>query len=716
MIWPGRRIFYAAVLALGVIATPAAAVAAQAVAETQRVNVPVLSAAPPMDGTLTGSWAEAATVALKYDGQYRRAAQDDTVVRVGLYGKSLYAAFVATQRGGVVASQHADGPGVLSDDACMVHLWPNGLQGFAYWFAANPNGARDQYSSENSAFAPTWAAAGKRTPSGYVTEFQIPLASMHAKYAQNWLAQFHRIVVSSNENLVWELEPEQSSYIDPRYGGTLIGLETKGAAPQPRLELYGLDAIASKAAGGSTSRLGADFSVPITGTTSIFGTAHPDFSNVEIDQQSIAPTTFARRFNEVRPFFTQAANAFNPFSGVNTPMSTLYTPTIPTFRGGYGLEGTQQTPLGTLSVAGFDALGYSRTDNAQVLSLSNPAQTLALNLQRVAVHDSAAGVTDLVNMGGLSYFNPHGHLLFFTNRGADSGSNVSDASGAVYQDAGASYLTNTSQFSFALQKMGAQFNPADGFANQPPGDPGLAGYTAVAQRRLNYSPTSRVRDVVAAVQTDRYHGSDGSVNQSDFSDQVQVDFKDLMTVRLFQGNSWLSVCQPVSGTQCGRAFLPFSASGLYVAYAQNTAHPSSVTYSDGAYYHGRLRSWQRIAGLPLTARMSLMLEADDTAYASHVAGEPDTKQWLERASVNYQFNASLSADLGARRIIGTNQPFAFNLFGPPAYENASNVSAAVHFFRGDNELYVVYGDPNSLATNPTLFVKLIRYIGAGKGS
>ena len=60
--------------------------------------------------------------------------------------------------------------------------------------------------------------------------------------------------------------------------------------------------------GGSTSRVGVDFSIPIAQTASFFGTFHPDYSNVELDQQSISPTVFQRTYSEVRPFFTQAAS------------------------------------------------------------------------------------------------------------------------------------------------------------------------------------------------------------------------------------------------------------------------------------------------------------------------------------------------------------------------------------------------------------------------
>jgi len=33
-----------------------------------------------------------------------------------------------------------------------------------------------------------------------------------------------------------------------------------------------------------------------------------------------------------------------------------------------------------------------------------------------------------------------------------------------------------------------------------------------------------------------------------------------------------------------------------------------------------------------------------------------------------------------------------------------------------DELYVVYGDPNNLATTPSFIVKLVHYFGADKGT
>jgi hypothetical protein len=703
------------------------------------LTVPLLPAAPPLDATLDGSWSAAAVVHLTYEATYHRPAPEDTTIRIGRYGSALYVAFEAQQREPMVASQVTDGPGVLTGDAVMVHIWPNGLNGFAYWYATNPFGARDQFSSENSGYAPPWLAFGHRTIHGYVAILKIPLSAMHVQKNATWRMQFHRMVVASSSNYVWELASEQASFVDARYAGHVVGLdETQATALHPRLQLYGLGEVASSAVGGSTSHVGADFSLPVTATASLFGTLHPDFSNVEIDQQSISPTEFARRFSEVRPFFAQAASNFGQQASVNAPMSVLYTPTIPTFSDGFGAEGRQ----GTISFGIFNAHGDGRDDDALALFASDPHQELTVGAQRVGVDTTstdASGFRDLVDEESIALFNPHGHLTSFANIASEKGTSVTAPGDAEYSDVGENFQTSTAQVAVALQKMGPQFAPADGYSNQPPGEPGIAGFTSFASKQINFSQTARVLDVAFSVNADRYHSPDGNVNQSDFADSARVDFKDLITLMGMQGVSSLQTCVPLSPSTCSQEFLPYNNGGYMAQYAANTSHPSTIMYLTGEYFHGRLDSWTRSFALPLAQRATLVLEADDTTYVSALAGEPDTKQWLDRASLNFQFNRSLSVDLGARRILGTTQPYAFaplgltsaftasvcrgnvNVFYPitagcTASDDATNLSAAFHFFRGQNELYVVYGNPSRLSTVPALYVKFIRYIGAGKGS
>src|SRR5579863_712122 len=178
---------------LSIVSVPPAARAVTTNA-APTLTVPLLSAAPPLDATLDGAWSGAAVIHLGYEATYHKPAVEDTTVRVGRYGGALFVAFEAKQHEPMTATQVTDGPGVLTGDAVMVHIWPNGLNGFAYWFATNPFGARDQYSSENSAYAPSWVAFGHKTDDGYVSILRIPLGAMHVQKNAGWRIQFHRMV------------------------------------------------------------------------------------------------------------------------------------------------------------------------------------------------------------------------------------------------------------------------------------------------------------------------------------------------------------------------------------------------------------------------------------------------------------------------------------------------------------------------------------------
>jgi hypothetical protein len=60
--------------------------------------------------------------------------------------------FDVPQREHILAVQRANEVGDTTDDEVYVDLWPNGVNGFYYQFAANPIGTHWQYSSENTAY------------------------------------------------------------------------------------------------------------------------------------------------------------------------------------------------------------------------------------------------------------------------------------------------------------------------------------------------------------------------------------------------------------------------------------------------------------------------------------------------------------------------------------------------------------------------------------
>ena len=438
---------------------------ARAADAVSSVTVPVLAAAPSMNGTIDDSWAKAATLSLDTDFTYRRPASEPTKVYVAQDGSFLDIAFAVTQSEPQTAAQETNSSSILSEDYVGVYLDPQGTTGISYGFFANPHGARYQTSSENTAYTPQWTAVGKPSAGGYTVTMRIPLDIIRSGGSTSWTAQFVRATVATNGLAVWAYSDRAHTATDPAFAGKLIGVGTQphaSARPKARVGIYGLGELTTQANGGNTSRVGADFSLPITPTASFVGTLHPDYSNVEIDQQTIAPTAFARQYSEVRPFFTQAASYYNQHISCSDCPLTLYTPAIPTFSQGYAVEGTQ----GRASFAAFDALGDGRDDNAEALNYNyeDPNAIYAVDFQRVGV--STSGLNDVTTTVSTGYLDQKSHFLSYLNAGEDRGTYVTDPAIGNYLEAGVGYVDATTTSVLNYQSIGAQFDPVDGYVAQ----------------------------------------------------------------------------------------------------------------------------------------------------------------------------------------------------------------------------------------------------------
>ena len=669
------------------------------------VAVPKLDTRPSLNGVVDDSWSKAAQVPVLFDFTYQRDGEPATAyLAQDLDG--LDVAFVVTQRTQITLSAETNGPGVANDDNVTVQLWPQGNSGFGYSFSANARGARYQTSGENSAYSPEWIAGAKQNAGGYVVTMHIPFRIIRSGGSTSWNVQLERVTQATNSTEVWEHAQGQRNAADRAFAGTLTGIAlsggTRAARPQPRLQIYVLGELTTRAFGGSTSRVGADLSMPVTPTSSLVASLHPDYSNVEIDQQTISPSVFARQFSEVRPFFTQVGNNFNnTFSCTNCP-TILYTPAIPTFRQGYAYEGTQ----GPLSFAAYDAVGFARTDSAQVLNFAenDPVKIESLSLQRVSVN--VPGFQDVTTSLYSGYEWQKTHLFVYFNGGWDRGTGVTQPGSGNYFEYGGGYVDKDSVYGFTLQTIGPQFQPADGFVSQA----NVAGPLLFANHTIRFAPKAELQDVKLSSFFAQQHDRSGNPAQNGENLQVNFDLRQQVTLHVFGGNFDYE-------TFDGQ-YLPFNQNGFYLGYKAQTSTPSSVSYSGGSYFHGKLGTWSYLATLPLRRNVHLSLEADETDYVplgQYVRMEPEAKQWLERAGIDYQLTRTASFDIGVRRLIGRNLP---NAFETPRFDflSAGNLSAAFHFLAAQNEWYIVYGNPNNLSTLPAFYVKWIRYVGAQKGT
>ena len=466
--------------------------------------------------------------------------------------------------------------------------------------------------------------------------------------------------------------------------------------------MYALGELTPKSNGGDTSRIGADFALPIAPTASFVASIHPDYSNVETDQQSISPTAFPRSYTEVRPFFTQAASSFNAnFSCTNCPQ-LLYTPSIPTYRDAYAVEGTH----GPLTFAAFDVVGAGRDDSAEALNYdsSNTARAYSLNVQSVTVNE-AGGIRDQVDSLTTGYLNQHTHFGAYLNYGTESGNVVADGRQATYDQTGVVYATATTVATFDWEHIGADFSPLDAYVAQSD----LSGPQVYVSETVPFKAKTILHDISLTSFDAAFKNHDGLPSQDDANAQVNFDFSNLVTVHAYYNESAVRTNE--------NQFLPFDGSGALLGYKFSTATPSYIEYAGGPYYHGELDAWTYLTTLPVTPKVRITLEADRNSYFTHDPFETGGTQWLERPSLDVQFNRETQFDVGLRRIIGPALPVAYATpnFGKI---DAGNVTVALHYLArsGRDEIYLVYGDPNSLATTPAFFAKYILYLGAPKGT
>lgn len=682
------------------------------------LTVPVVHAAPPLDPSASVAGWPTAAISLSWDVGHQNAAQNSTVVHVASDGKYLYVRFDAVQHAPLVAAQHSNdtisggsnvnGGIAWTDDAVWVDLWPRGPSGFQYQFESNANGAHNEASSENVDFEPQWQTRGVATSGGYTVTMAIPLAVIHGAHAGAWRMQFIRYVRSTGELNVWSYDAAQTNPDDPaRAGSVTMTLVSRPPLPKPRLGVYGLAEAASRSIGGSTSRIGADFSVPVTQTASFYGTLHPDYSEVEIDQQSIAPTVYQRIFSEVRPFFTQAAGYFNDFNCnvCNGYRTTLYTTAIPTPVDGYAFEGRQ----GNFGLAAFDAIGMDRTDDATALTYTSDNNQWSAAFQHV--NTDLPDLVDDTNQGGVSWWNGK-YLYTYANYALESGTLVTDPDQGEWFDSGVAWINQHFAFAAGVRQVGDEFDPVDGFDSHP----GIAGYGLYSARVWTFSPQDFLSSVGVSGFLDRYQGVSYGQAQSDNQVLFDVLTKGTVDVQLSSGSDYW---------RFGQLLEPISqAAGISVTYhsgMQNnlnnfpthgsSATPTQIQFYTGSYGLGRLDTWFRTTTLRVGDKGSLIFSDDSTTQ--YVPRAPDNIQWFEGVAYAYQIDADSSFAIGVRRIVG-DPPVPNG--GGDCMGTCANISVAYHLRLRNEEFYLAYGDPNTLTTVPQAIFKVIFYAGSTKGT
>jgi hypothetical protein len=211
-----------------------------------------------------------------------------------------------------------------NNDNFLVFIDPFEDQTTGFSFGANANGAQwDGTMYEGGKvdlnWDNKWVSAVKNYPDKYIFEAAIPFKTLrYKKDMLHWGINFSRNDLKTTEKSSWAPMPRQFPTASLAYTGTL---QWDSAPPKPRSNIsiipYFLTSTAKDYRTGKSSgilgREGVDAKFTFSTALNLDLTVHPDFSQVEVDQQVTNLSRYELFFPEKRQFFLENGDLFGNF-------------------------------------------------------------------------------------------------------------------------------------------------------------------------------------------------------------------------------------------------------------------------------------------------------------------------------------------------------------------------------------------------------------------
>lgn len=644
----------------------------------------------------------------------------------------LYVAFVAQQPGvPISASQTTNDVGFGTDDFVGIGIDTSGAGSQAYFFETTPKGVRYEQASESARYRPQWESAAAIDGSTWRAVMRIPLNAMRLRggATQTWRIGFFRQVAARAEHYSWAFDPlmqdgpsgDWPTFNDLRYWPAAKGIALKASAtarPRPRAEIYalgsaGADRNVYQQSDGAflqekTRSLGADLTYPITETINFVGTLNPDFSNVEVDQQTIAPQEFARQLAEYRPFFAQGAQYLNPnpsgYTNFNGPGNEVfYSPSVGPFDRGVKIEGTYGLQsFGLLSFRGFNEVtGDTFDDQAFGFHHGLQDQTFQYWADGVVAHHSVADDDATVEYGA-KWRNLHNKMVYSINFDDERGSWVPQGS-ARSANAFIDEHQSNYEINLGYVDISPNYDPLDGYTSTSD-IRGLQGFVNF----LGSTPGTKTWNLFMS--GDRFQDRSGAVHEADFAALLGATFKNgfsldgmgpsMSLLRSYDGNFFTGYPNYPHPQN-----VPFNLFSLPIGYGDGTPRPIDASAAWGSFGGNWQHLYTVTTSRPLGNRYTLGLEYDGS-YQRNLSDGTLNSQWLRRVSLGYNIGSQSNLTLSLRAINGTG---GFALPG-------INLAVAYHARFRNGDVYVNYGSPSSIVTLNRLIVKYVFRAGGDAGT
>lgn len=210
------------------------------------------------------------------------------------------------------------------NDNFIFFLDPFEDQTTGYSFGANADGAQwdgTMYSggSVDLNWDNKWISAVKNYDDKWIFEAAIPFKTLrYKKDALHWGINFSRNDLKTTEKSAWAPVPRQFPTASLAYTGTLLW---DAPPPEPRSNIslipYFLTSTGrdytNNTKTGILGREGVDAKIAFSTSLNLDLTVHPDFSQVEVDQQVTNLSRFELFFPEKRQFFLENGDLFGNF-------------------------------------------------------------------------------------------------------------------------------------------------------------------------------------------------------------------------------------------------------------------------------------------------------------------------------------------------------------------------------------------------------------------
>ena len=673
--------------------------------------------------------------------------------------RNLYVAFKAEQAGTpIVATQTTNDVGFGTDDFVGVGIDTSGVGTNSYYFETTPRGIRYEQANENSRYKPSWSSTAAVHGSTWTAVLIIPLNVMriHAGSPQTWRINFIRNVAAVGEHYSWTYNGLMQdgtignvwpNFFDVRYFASWRGIQVTrsmmaAARPKPRLEVYGLsssgqDRTLFQQANGAflpenVRSTGMDLTYPITPTINFVGTVNPDFSNVEIDQQTIAPQEFRRQLVEYRPFFSQGASFINADAAQIGPDIIFYSPNIGPFDRGGKIEGTfGNQSFGVLNFRGFDqTTGNTFSDTAYGFKHALQDRTFLFWADGVIAHHSIFG-NDTTNEYGVAGRNLKTGFVWAIDQAWEHASSSWIPQGVAHNTNGFIDVHKPNyEWNIAYQELSPNYNPIDGFtADSDIRGPALYAWVG--------GSTPFVKNYQFTVNADRFIDESGQVHQADAFAGLNATLRNGISINglgpsISELRSYSLVDPASTGTTCNDPSLPrsyftgwpnyfcgrsdtFNLFGIPLGYKDGTPTPIDASVNFGRFGFGGVGTadngedyvhlYTLSTSRPLGRLFSLGLEYDGTFERAISTGAYDS-QWLRRVSLGAQLDENSNLTISLRGINGRG---GFALPG-------TNLAAAYHRRFRTGELFINFGTPASPYTVNRLIVKYLFRVGGDAGT